>query len=516
MTTPAPNGVDLFAGIARLRGELGLDTPPAPRRTGINLLDPGPTAPSTGIALGGDGYAEAALAAETAAVRTAGAGGRNHQLNTSAYSLGQLVGGGLLTEDRVVAALTHAALAAGLGMNETARTIASGLRSGRLQPRTAPAATIGAGIPLAPGMAAPAAPLTPVPAAEEEPEPYAAAKERLRSLLVYACDLDQIPDPEPLIDDTLFIDSTAWLIGAPGNGKSFVALDIAGCVAAGEPWQGHRVEKAGPVLYIAAEGVRGIKRRVRAWEGSMDVALEKGVGFLPVAIQASTGDWFGFVELARELQPRLVVVDTQARVTVGWDENSARDMGLWIDRLGALREATKACVLVVHHTGRAGTHMRGSSAMDGAGDTVITVTKSDDMLTVENTKQKDSDEFDPLHMRLTPWGLSAILTPIMGGAPPRTDTPAVRQMLTSWWEIHGSDWISASVAIKSEVVSESTFHRVKKSLVDAGILAAEGEKSARRYRMVRAPETPLPHGTPTHSQALPRARSPPTPNSHPP
>lgn len=462
---------------------------PAPVvRGGIDLAAHAP--PGGGLSLGGEGYARAALIAETDAVRATAAGGRNHRLNTAAYNLGQLVGGGLLDEATVASELRLAAHAAGLEAGETQATIASGLAAGRLQPRTAPEPrqTLASGILLAPGMA-PAAPLVAVPAAEE-PEPFAAAKERYRSLLVYADELDTIPEPEPLIKGVLYVDSLAWLVGAPGNGKSFVALDLAGCVASGEPWQGHPVETTGQVLYIAAEGVRGIKRRVRAWEGAMSTALAKGVAFLPMAVQASTGDWFGFVELARDLAPKLIIVDTQARVTVGWDENSAKDMGMWVDRLGALREATGACVLVVHHMGRAGTHMRGSSAMDGAGDTLITVSKADDVVTVENPKQKDEEEFDPLTMRLTPYGMSAILTPMLEGVAPRTDTPAVRKLIKEWWEIHGSEPISASVAITSGVVTSATFYRVRKALLDANILAAEGNGNARRYHMPFAPADP--------------------------
>lgn len=86
----------------------------------------------------GQGYAAAAVARETAEVVHTPAGGRNHRLNVAAYNLGQLVGGGELSEEAVREALLLAAQSAGLPATEALRTIASGLRSGMTQPRHPP------------------------------------------------------------------------------------------------------------------------------------------------------------------------------------------------------------------------------------------------------------------------------------------------------------------------------------------------------------------------------------------
>jgi hypothetical protein len=87
-------------------------------------------------------WAEAALEKESAIVAGTGKGKRNHQLNTSAFSLGQIVGGGALTEDEVIDALIAASKANGSikddGDRACRKTIASGLKNGKLQPRTAP------------------------------------------------------------------------------------------------------------------------------------------------------------------------------------------------------------------------------------------------------------------------------------------------------------------------------------------------------------------------------------------
>jgi hypothetical protein len=82
----------------------------------------------------GQGYAAKALDEELQRVRSA-ASNRNDTLNRAAYSLGQLVGAGLLGEGEVEQALLGAASDVGLGEGESIATIRSGLRGGIAQPR---------------------------------------------------------------------------------------------------------------------------------------------------------------------------------------------------------------------------------------------------------------------------------------------------------------------------------------------------------------------------------------------
>ena len=81
-------------------------------------------------------YGEAALSSEAQAVRTAPEGERNESLNASAFSLGQLVGSGHLSEAEVRVELEAAAKAVGLDDSEIARTLSSGLEKGKGKPRS--------------------------------------------------------------------------------------------------------------------------------------------------------------------------------------------------------------------------------------------------------------------------------------------------------------------------------------------------------------------------------------------
>lgn len=85
-------------------------------------------------------YLEKALSDELESVRYAPRGQRNHQLNRSAFSLGQMVASGWIGEREVTDLLTDAAaeLSADDGPASVAKTIASGLHSGMRQPREMP------------------------------------------------------------------------------------------------------------------------------------------------------------------------------------------------------------------------------------------------------------------------------------------------------------------------------------------------------------------------------------------
>lgn len=83
-------------------------------------------------------YAQSALSGELEKLRAAGEGGRNDQLNRSAFQLAQLVAGGELPEDLVKRQLEGTAYAIGLDRAEIDATIQSAFASGMASPRNAP------------------------------------------------------------------------------------------------------------------------------------------------------------------------------------------------------------------------------------------------------------------------------------------------------------------------------------------------------------------------------------------
>lgn len=198
----------------------------------------------------------------------------------------------------------------------------------------------------------------------------------LESRLLDTFGLDSLPDPEWLIEGWLEIDSFARMVGKSRHGKSFVALDMAAHIGQGIKWHGSRT-KAGEVIYMAAEGAYGMKKRVRAWE-SYHKRRMRGVFVYPEPIQVNKRYWDVFIEVLKRREPVLVVLDTQARITGTLEENSATDMGLFVHRIEQARQESGACVMPVHHLGHNGKEGRGSTAVIGAVTSEIRVTRLGD------------------------------------------------------------------------------------------------------------------------------------------
>lgn len=221
--------------------------------------------------------------------------------------------------------------------------------------------------------------------------------------LLDASSLDNMPTLEPLVGDLLHLDSLARIIGPSGHMKSFVTIDLAGHVGTGMPWHGQYVRQ-GTVVYLVAEGARGIRKRVRAWEKHYGLKMDN-VLFLPRPVQAMGPEWDTLIEAMARLQPQMIVIDTQARVSVGVEENSNTEVGVVIERIEDLRRATGACVLVIHHTGHVGEHGRGASSAKGALQSELHVSKKGDnakniVVTVKVGKQKDDEESSDLQFGL--------------------------------------------------------------------------------------------------------------------
>jgi hypothetical protein len=178
-----------------------------------------------------------------------------------------------------------------------------------------------------------------------------------------------------LIEDYIEADSLAQVFGDPGSGKSFVAIDLACCVATGTPWHGHDVMQ-GAVFYIAGEGHNGLARRLKAWEIGTGASLEgaplyksQRAAMLYDASEAAIVAE-AIESLAKEVgKPSMVIIDTLAR-NMGGDENSTEDMNAFISHLDLyFRQKWNCCVVIVHHSGAMDKdRSRGSTALRGAMD----------------------------------------------------------------------------------------------------------------------------------------------------
>jgi energy-coupling factor transporter ATP-binding protein EcfA2 len=201
--------------------------------------------------------------------------------------------------------------------------------------------------------------------------------------------------PAWIIKDVLPQAELVVLYGASGAGKSFLALDLAGAVAQGLPWRGKRT-KRGRVVYIAAEGAGGFRKRLRALSEARGVdlaTLDLGV------IHAAPNflDKSDAAEVAAAITvsggAALIIVDTFAQVTAGANENAGEDMGKALGHCKALHRHTGACVMLVHHAGKDSSKgARGWSGIRAACDAELEVVREEAGRLVRLTKQKDGED----------------------------------------------------------------------------------------------------------------------------
>lgn len=249
--------------------------------------------------------------------------------------------------------------------------------------------------------------------------------------LLSSMDLDNLPEAELLIDGFLVKESVVRLYGPPKSYKSFVMLDMAACVAAGIEWAGNKTYQS-KVLYVVAEGVRGIKRRVRAWEAQNKRPMV-GVHFYERAVQlGDRKDVSTLIRTAKRGGYQFIILDTQARCTVGLDENSASEMGLVVAALDVLKEVTGACVALVHHSGAAGGRARGSTAILGALDAEFEVEadKRNMSVRMRTRAQKDLAEARDVELDLCtpePGAALAVKARPAWHRPTAADLPALTQ-----------------------------------------------------------------------------------------
>lgn len=311
-----------------------------------------------------------------------------------------------------------------------------------------------------------------------------ASEKRARELAEMLLDTDglrAIPPPEPIVSDYLYRDSLAWLHGKPGHGKSFVAVDLACSVGTGTDWHGHPVTQ-GRVLYLIAEGAAGLSRRIDAWQLAHGTAVHN-VLFLPVPVQLlQTIDLAAFVQLAAELSPDLLIIDTQARTTVGGDENSGKDMGAFVDSLEQLRNACSACILPVHHEPRAGENLRGHTSLEGAATTILRVEKDGKLVTITNTKQKDAPERPPMTLALAAVGDSAILSHEAVGLAGLT-TESELALLAVLRDSFGTRGATKTELREASELAKSTYYRTINALISKGLVVESKHGNSTVYSL---------------------------------
>jgi AAA domain len=201
---------------------------------------------------------------------------------------------------------------------------------------------------------------------------------------------------ESLIKRVLPRRGVAVVYGKPASFKSFVVGHMALCVALGWVWAGRRVFQA-PVVYIAAEGAAGLRKR-KAGYVKAHPDLGESVPFSLVSsapnLGADPGDLPELIAAieAAGIVPGMIVIDTLFQTLGASDENGA-GMTAFVANAGRLAQRFDCLVLIVHHVGLGDDkRMRGHSSLGGGVDATILCERQEGALEATLTIVKLKDE----------------------------------------------------------------------------------------------------------------------------
>jgi len=228
---------------------------------------------------------------------------------------------------------------------------------------------------------------------EETPQEIAAAvAKKQRFQPIQAGEYSHGDHPGWIIKNVLPRAGMVMFYGESGAGKSFAILDIVGAIARGVPWRGHKT-KPGRVVYIAAEGAGGVRKRLLAYAQKNKINLaDIDLHVIPNAPNLL------LIDDTRDLclaigKADVVVIDTLAQTTPGGDENAGKDMGKALAHCKRIHAHTGAVVVIVHHSGKDATKgARGWSGLRAAADAEFEVLRLATGRILRASKQKDGED----------------------------------------------------------------------------------------------------------------------------
>lgn len=215
---------------------------------------------------------------------------------------------------------------------------------------------------------------------------------------------------EFLIDDFLDRQGVIMAPGASGSGKTFLILDMCGCIAMGWDFWGMKT-MPGLVLYQAGEGRQGVAKRVDGWLLDRGITDRSNIPFEILTRRINlfvddkdTDDLIAEAKLWKAyygLPLRLLVIDTFNKAITGANENAGQDMTKVLARLERISVELDTAVLVPIHKSAEG-KMRGHTSLTGDVANVLNVTELEKrdqnqriIRTVQLDKNKDGDKGPP-------------------------------------------------------------------------------------------------------------------------
>lgn len=217
--------------------------------------------------------------------------------------------------------------------------------------------------------------------------------------------------PKPWLIESLIGERDLGMIyGPPGSGKTFVVIDLVFAACLGQQFAlQFAINRPLTLAYCAGEGISGLPSRFTAAAAFYGVSDLPNFTFFEVVPQLFSpridSSQHTILQFVSEWQARqeedkaqgldLLIIDTLHSATVNADENSAKDMGLVLQLAKVAIQELRCAVLLVHHSNKAGTGERGSSALRGAMDFMLEVKPMVGKFVMTCEKLKDGERWPP-------------------------------------------------------------------------------------------------------------------------
>jgi len=306
----------------------------------------------------------------------------------------------------------------------------------------------------------------------------------------------EVKEAELYVGSWLRSETHGILYGERGKGKTWMALELAVCLAEGRncgPWH---IPKARRVLYVDGEmPLDSLQSRTLSLGSSKDAPLfllshkeysdrtSEGINLTLSGAQEA------LMQACKRLEIEVLILDNLSCLFYGMDENKADDWEAVLPWLLALQRKGIA-IVIVHHAGREGKNPRGTSKREDAASFVLCVETLDDeepqdkakktKFTTRFTKERGGSPEDA-----GPWEWS-FETPAEGG---RT---IVR------WGLFGDlerfkRCVESGLELCSEIAKETGFSESKVSRLatkaqSQKIISITGTGNQRRYIYIVHPQ----------------------------
>lgn len=230
---------------------------------------------------------------------------------------------------------------------------------------------------------------------------------------------NRLSPPPDLVDGCLPVGGLAAFIALPGVGKTLMSLELARCIASGEPFAG-RATQRGKVIYLCPDAPASTERRMLAMPAEVHANIVSVVT-MPKRLPADIEGLRLLIEHENDNDPNnrvlLVVVDTwdaaRSHAGGGYADQDAMAEGV-LAELRTIVEAYRCSACIVHHSTKADTgSARGTLVFEARLEWKASVEAAGETVLLTTTKNRDGERGHVGSWRIKPVVIGEKAVPVL-------------------------------------------------------------------------------------------------------